>query len=257
MLVLSIDTSGREGGVALARGGNSRFEVIGSATISGGTYSAQLVPRITNLLGAHKIAKTQIEGFAVASGPGSFTGLRVGIAAVKALAEALGKPIAAVSLLEAIAILTIEQQRKIAANDPDSRERQVRSQRLVALLDAGRDETYLGEYNWAAGQLSCVRELLLANADLLQHLHSFTAGVTVISAAEPQLADLLTKKDVSVIAVPRPSTEAIARIGIDKLMRGEAVPADTLDANYIRRSDAEIFSLPRLQHPTPGKTRSG
>src|SRR5438045_2183211 len=185
MLVLGIDTSGRNGGVALARGGASRFELVGTAAISGGSYSAQLVPRITNLLGAYKILKTQLDGFAVASGPGSFTGLRVGIAAVKGLAEALEKPIAAVSVLEAIAVLTIEQQRKMAANDPDSRERQVRSQSLITLLDAGRNEIYVGEYNWAAGRLTCTRELLLANSHLLQHLSGLSSGVTVISAPEP------------------------------------------------------------------------
>ena len=257
MLVLGIDTSGRNGGVALARGGGSRFELIGSAAISGGSYSAQLVPRITNLLGAYKIPKTQLDGFAVASGPGSFTGLRVGIAAVKGLAEALDKPIAAVSVLEAIAILTIEQQRKIAANDPDSREREVRSQSLITLLDAGRNESYVGEYHWAAGRLTCARELLLANSDLLQHVSNMAAGITVISTSESQLAAMFAEQDVSVIAVPRPGPETIARIGIDKLMRGDTVPAETLDANYIRRSDAEIFSLPKLQPSTRPKAQSG
>ena len=257
MLVLGVDTSGRNGGVALARGDAGRFELIGSAAISGGSYSAQLVPRITNLLGAYKILKTQLEGFAVASGPGSFTGLRVGIAAVKALAEALDKPIAAVSVLEAIAVLTIEQQRKIAANDPDSRERQVRSQRLITLLDAGRNEIYLGEYNWAAGRLSCARELLLGSDELLQHVSHLAAGVAVISTPEPLLASMLAENEMSVIAVPRPNPETIARIGMEKLMRGETILSETLDANYIRRSDAEIFSLPKLQDSTPPKTRSG
>jgi tRNA threonylcarbamoyladenosine biosynthesis protein TsaB len=255
MLVLGVDTSGRNGGVALARGGTGRYDLIGSAAISGGTYSAQLVPKITNLLGAYKIAKNQLDAFVVASGPGSFTGLRVGIAAVKGLAEALGKPIAAVSVLEATALLAIEEQKKIAANDPDARERQLRSHRVIALLDAGRDEIYVGEYNWAVGQLSCARELLLANADMLQYLDNLASGITVVATPEAELATKLAEKGISVIGVPRPGPESVARIGIDKLTRGETAPAERLDANYIRRSDAELFSLPKLQEPS--KAQSG
>jgi len=70
--------------------------------LAGGAFSAQLVPQIAALLEKHGYSKHDLGAFAVASGPGSFTGLRVGLAAIKALAEALQKLIAAVSLLEAV-----------------------------------------------------------------------------------------------------------------------------------------------------------
>ena len=71
--------------------------------LTGGAFSAQLVPQIAALLEKHGHSKSDLGAFAVASGPGSFTGLRVGLAAIKALAEALQKPIVAISLLEAVA----------------------------------------------------------------------------------------------------------------------------------------------------------
>src|ERR1043166_10140220 len=97
MLVLAIDTSGRQGSVALARGDEKSFQLIQSVAIEGGTFSAELVPQIAELFAQHNLTKEQIDAFAAASGPGSFTGLRVGLAAIKALAEILEKPIAAVS----------------------------------------------------------------------------------------------------------------------------------------------------------------
>src|SRR5215469_18552532 len=105
MLLLSADTSGKHGSIALVRchenGSCQSNEVV---PLLEGTFSAQLVPQIASLLSKHGLSKKDIGGFAVTTGPGSFTGLRVGLAAIKALAEVLAKPIAAVSLLEAVAV---------------------------------------------------------------------------------------------------------------------------------------------------------
>src|SRR5271157_5662539 len=126
MLLFITDTSGKYGSVALARASRSPDEVnvIESVPLAGGTFSAQLVPQISALLAKHGFTKNDIGGFVVVSGPGSFTGLRVGLAAIKALAEILGKPIAAVSLLKAIALNSGAQGN------------------ITALLDAGRNEVY-------------------------------------------------------------------------------------------------------------------
>ena len=87
MLILAIDTSGKSGGISLAEGGPNSFRILGSSPIAGGTFSAQLVPTLSSLLQKHGLAAKDIEGFAAASGPGSFTGLRVGLSAIKGLAE--------------------------------------------------------------------------------------------------------------------------------------------------------------------------
>src|ERR1700687_2436515 len=129
MLVLAIDTSGRLGSIALARGHeDGSCDVIEVVPLAGGTFSAQLVPQVAAFLSKHGFTKHDIDAFAVASGPGSFTGLRVGLAAIKALAEILAKPIAAVSLLE-VCVFASSVQGKV-----------------MAALDTGRGDVYVGEY---------------------------------------------------------------------------------------------------------------
>src|SRR5229473_5341252 len=130
MLLLAADTSGKHGTIALAQcGPGEGCNVVEVVPLEGGTFSAQLVPQIAALLTKHGFSKTDIGGLAVVSGPGSFTGVRVGLAAIKALAEVLQKPIAAVSLLEAVVVASGSQGR------------------VTAVMDAGRGEVYAGEYD--------------------------------------------------------------------------------------------------------------
>ena len=94
MLLLAADTSGKNGSIALAQcSPDGNCEALEVVPLSGGMFSAQLIPQIAELLKRHNFSKHDLDGFAVASGPGSFTGLRVGLAAIKALAEVLSKPI--------------------------------------------------------------------------------------------------------------------------------------------------------------------
>ena len=104
MLIVAIDTSGRKGSVALCRGDADSFEVLQLIPLEGGTYSARLMPTISSLLECNRFDKKDVDGFVVVSGPGSFTGLRVGLATVKGLCEVLQKPLAVVSMLEAVAV---------------------------------------------------------------------------------------------------------------------------------------------------------
>jgi tRNA threonylcarbamoyladenosine biosynthesis protein TsaB len=224
MLLLVTDTSGKHGSVALVRAGpasGSEIRLLESVPLAGGTFSAQLVPQIAGLLSKHGLNQKAIDGFIVISGPGSFTGLRVGLAAIKALAEILGKPIVPLSLLEVIAT---------AANTEGN---------LLAVLDAGRGEVYTGEYivgrDAAARNLS--EELLPRNAFL-----SPRRGL-VVSTADTGLAQIAREAGMTVHQVTV-DAESIARVGWRKLQSGETVSPEQLDANYIRRSDAEIFSKP-------------
>src|SRR3954464_3771659 len=95
MLILSIDTSGKNGSVALARGDADKFDLVATSPVEGGTFSAQLIPQIARILSENNLKKSDIDGFAAATGPGSFTGLRIGLTAVKGLAGKLPKPIRA------------------------------------------------------------------------------------------------------------------------------------------------------------------
>src|SRR5450755_1172033 len=113
MLILAADTSGKHGSIALAQADSGgAYNVLEVVPLAGGTFSAQLIPQLAALLSKHGFSK---HAFAVASGPGSFTGLRVGLAAIKALAEVLSKPITTVSVLAAVAAAGRSQGRVLAA----------------------------------------------------------------------------------------------------------------------------------------------
>ena len=221
MLILAIDTSGQSGGITLAEANAGSFHVVETAAIAGGTFSAQLIPTLAALLKKHGYGVKDLGGFAAASGPGSFTGLRVGLSAIKGLAETLHKPIATVSVLEALASLA----------DRDGK--------IAAAMDAGRKEVFLGLYEKSAGELSRQREELLTQQDFLATLA--TERPAVIITGDSALAELASASHSAVVVVTSPGSEVIARIGARKLLAGETVSVEALDANYLRRSDAEIF----------------
>jgi len=224
MLFLVTDTSGRQGSVALARAqehDRSDPEVIEVAPLAGGTFSAQLVPQIAELLAKHGVAKADIDAFIVVSGPGSFTGLRVGLAAVKALAEILKKPIVSVSLLEVIATASHAQGK------------------VAAVLDASRGDVYFGLYEILGDSVQVLREQLLSRAELLS-----LATESTVATTEPTLAAMAHEANLSVAVVETPEAEMITRLGLKKLKAGETVSPEQLEANYMRRSDAEAFVKP-------------
>jgi tRNA threonylcarbamoyladenosine biosynthesis protein TsaB len=225
MLVVAIDTSGRKGSVALCRGDHDRFEVLQLTSLEGGTYSAQLMPCIADALQQNKLQKGQVDGFVVVSGPGSFTGLRVGLATVKGLCEVLQKPLAAVSMLEAVA-LTHGRAGGTA----------------TIVLDAGRAEVYVGEYEVFAEHAAIAREYI---AKLDAFATEAASGAGHLLTTDAKVAEALQTANVDVRLVPAIQADEIGRIGIRKLLAADTVDPATIDVNYIRRSDAEIFSTPK------------
>jgi tRNA threonylcarbamoyladenosine biosynthesis protein TsaB len=219
MLLLVTDTSGRNGTVALARAGDrDQIDLLEVVPLAGGMFSAQLVPQIAALLQRHGISKTDLDGFVVVSGPGSFTGLRVGLAAIKALAEVLQKPVAAVSLLELIAIASR------------------REGRVVAVLDGGRGEVFFGAYEIAGDSVQVLREELLSKAEFLSE-----ARDSVVATPDPALVAAARDAGLALVALEPLSAGMIASFGWKKLQAGVTVSPEQLEANYMRRSDAEIF----------------
>ena len=208
MLLLAIDTSGKDGSIGLARCRAADCKIIGLAPLDGGAFSAQLIPQIAALLTMHGVTKQDIGALAATSGPGSFTGLRVGLAAVKALAQVLDKPVAAVSLLEAIAS---------ARRGP-----------VIAAMDAGRKDIYVRQEDGS--------ESLLTQQEFLAVAHA-----QPILTPDKSIADLARSAGLKVEEVPRPRSDAIARLGWEKIQSGQTVSPEALDANYLRRSD-QIFA---------------
>jgi tRNA threonylcarbamoyladenosine biosynthesis protein TsaB len=258
-LLLAVDTSGKNGSVALARvtPGQSEIVVLEVVPLTGGAFSAQLVPQIGALLGKHGYSKNDMGAFAVANGPGSFTGLRVGLAAIQGLAEALRKPVVAISLLEAIACSGPERGR------------------VLAVLDAGRGDLYAGDYEIegedggqvsnvaamgvpaasvparrVAGRAQMRSEHLLSRDGFLAEASLQAGGLTAVITPDSALAEAfrasLGNLGLRVVESEYPNSAVIARIGWERLERGQAVRPEELEANYIRQSDAEIFAKPRL-----------
>jgi len=250
MLLLVTDTSGKHGSVALARAGAEPkpddVTMIEAVPLVGGTFSAQLVPQIAALLAKHQLSKTDIGAFIVVSGPGSFTGLRVGLAAIKALAEILHKPIVPVSLLEVVAQSVIFVAASCAgATKPTS-------VLYAVALDAGRGEAFVGQYEITVtgkktSTFRCTRESLLPLEELAVLAES--GSVQWIATPDAAVLDFLRRR--SAITAKhilnqreRPRSAGVVKVGWRKLQAGETVTPEQLEANYIRRSDAEIFSKP-------------
>lgn len=217
MLILAADTSGKHGSIALAQCEGTVCAALDVVPLTGGTFSAQLVPQIAALLARHGLSKTDIVGFAVASGPGSFTGLRVGLAAIKALADVLNTPVAAISLLEAVALSAGIQGEVRAA------------------LDAGRGEVYVGDYQVNGSGAHLVAERLLG-------LDSLGKTAALLVTPDKAVVDAARAWGLHVLEVDRPESDVIARLGWQRIQAGQTVSPEELDANYIRRSDAEILA---------------
>lgn len=223
MLLLSIDTSGRQGGIALARGDTASVEIIASTNLIGGTFSAELIPQIAEVLQTRDHRASELEAVVAVTGPGSFTGLRVGLSAAKALAEALHLKIAAVSSLEALAFIAMSRGKNL-------------SRKIMSLIDAGRGEVYAGIYEQEESVMRKTNELLLP---CRQAIETAQAEDLQMATIDPNLASGFPEMNL----VQGKLCEAAARVGWRKLLAGEVTDVLALDANYIRKSEAEYAKV--------------
>lgn len=217
-MILAIDTTHPWGSLALARGETALEEV---EMESPDGFAHVLYAPLAELLERHGLRPQDIACFAAAAGPGSFTGVRVGLACIKGLAEACGKPAVGVSNLEAIAFFGSAPLR-------------------AAVMDARRGEVYGAVYD-AEGRLAAPE--MVTRFDCW--LESIPAGpVEFVYAGFPDFQAMLAGTRFAAApmrAAPRSLAGAIARIAYRRLCRGEAQDPAALDANYVRRSDAELF----------------
>ena len=209
-LILALDTTGARGSLALVRGA----EVIDETLLESADGFAHLVHReIAAMLARQGMTLRDIDGFASASGPGSFTGVRVGLTAMKGLAEALGRPMFGVSNLRALAWFGESALRG-------------------ALIDARRGEVYGAVYD-ASG--AAVAEETVGPLD--RFLRSLRAGDVQI-LVDPGFA---LELDRPVCTVSEGLARAIGAIAGERLRAGESPDPAGVDANYVRRADAELF----------------
>ena len=212
-LILALDTTHEFGSVALVRGPEIVEELPLHAPNG---FSHMLYPHLAALLDRHRIPLPSVDLFAAASGPGSFTGVRVGLSCIKGLAEALRRPAVAISNLQALSTFGTAALRAV-------------------VIDARRGEIYGALYDSAARLVS--PEVV---AKLSTWLATLPATLEFISPDfAPFQSELATSRFAAapVVTAPRSLAAAIARLAL------AAEPQDpaALDANYVRRSDAELL----------------
>jgi tRNA threonylcarbamoyladenosine biosynthesis protein TsaB len=201
-MLLGIDTCGGSGSVALAQWRESRLELVSDAELAGRTYSALLVPKVRELIEEQHCGPQDLEAIVVVHGPGSFTGIRVGLSTAKGLAEALSIPLLAVSRLAVLAA-------KAGTN--------------AAVLDAGRGEFYIRLQE---------DEALLTPEEIRERLPG-TLAVCEESAA---------KLFPGAVLVQPPTAADALRYALPRLAANDFDDIATIDGDYVRRSDAELFA---------------
>jgi tRNA threonylcarbamoyladenosine biosynthesis protein TsaB len=217
-VILGVDTTHEFGSLALLRG-EELVEELPLHSPEG--FGHILYGHLARLLERHGVAISQIACFSAAAGPGSFTGVRIGLACVKGLAEAVSRPVVAVSNLAAMA-------------------RYGKSPLRAPVLDARRGEIYGAVYS-AAGELVSAEVAAKFPAWLASLPEAEIEFVAAdFSPFRPALAGTRFE-GARVTAAPRALAAAVARIARERFRQGLAADPAAIDANYVRRSDAELL----------------
>ena len=218
MTILALDTTSEFGSLAVRASGETIAE-IGLHAPEG--FAHLIFPAITNVLKDAGVSLEQLDCFAAASGPGSFTGVRVGLAAIKGLAEATGKRAVGVSNLRAMSSFGNLAHRAV-------------------VLDARRGEVFAAIYNEHLGIL--VPEAVLNFSTWLENLRLPLYEFIWMSGAPFRSALEGTRfAEMPFIEVPRNLAAAVAYCAEIDRQNGKWLDPAALDANYVRRSDAELF----------------
>jgi tRNA threonylcarbamoyladenosine biosynthesis protein TsaB len=223
MRILGIETATRTGGAAIV----TETGVLAAYTLNvEATHSERLMAAVDRVLSDSGTARGDIDGFAVSIGPGSFTGLRIGVSTAKGLAFTTGKPVAAVPSLRAL-----------AWNIPHA------VHPVCPLFDARKGEVYAALYRHEAGGLATIMpERVLT----LHELSAEAKGPTIFTGE----GSLLFRDEIrsrfgerAYFAPPAatvPSAASVAEIGLGMLRSGGASDPDALTPLYIRRPEAEV-----------------
>lgn len=230
MYILGIETSTRTGSVAVV----SEDSVIAQYSLNiEVTHSERLMSTVDRVLKDTGLVIADIDGYAVAIGPGSFTGLRIGLAAVKGLALVTGRPVAAVPTLKAL-----------AGNLPYS------AYPVCPMLDARKKEVYAATYRLEGADMAQI----MAEAVLSLSLLSERISEKTLFTGE---ASHLFREDIEKIFGDRalfapvssilPSAATVAGIGLNMIKSGKKTAPDSLTPMYIRRPEAEVAWEKRTQ----------
>jgi len=232
MLILALETSTLTGSVALMdaspREGASGENILGEHTLNiAATHSERLMPAIDRILRETSVALENVQGIALALGPGSFTGLRIGVSTVKGLGYALNVPVAGVPTLDALA-----QNLRFASHP------------VCPVLDARKKEVYAAIFrgDGEGGLHKMDTDWLLSPEDLCSRIHEKTIflgnglkiyGETLRGRLGPHA--LFAPPELSL-----PRAVNVARLALEKFQKGLTLDLFSFTPVYLRRSEAEI-----------------
>ena len=207
-MLLGIDTCGARGTVALGRVVAGGVEIAGQVELAGGEFAARIVAVIGELLAAEGLAVKDLAGIVAVEGPGTFTGIRIGLSTAKALAEATGVPIVTVSRLRLLA--------ELAGTG-------------CAALDAHRGQVFLGVYGETATEV-------LVTAGEFQGMQVPGA----VAFCEEGVAQLLeTVAEADLVRTAAPTAADALRLGLGRWEKKEFADVAELDGYYLRGADAK------------------
>ena len=236
MSILAIDTATQVSSVAVLKEGRLLAELTMQGKL---THSETLLPHIEQVLKMAAVAKEELTGIAVSNGPGSFTGLRIGLAAAKAMSYVLGIPLVGVSTLQALAY-------QLPAPGV----------RVMCLLDAQKGNAYVESYRWENNSLQVVDSVQVAKiTDIVAACANMNEQVILLGdAVQKKVAGKLELPANVSVAPPHivmPRAACVAMLGQAKLLAGEKDNVMDLEPVYIRRSEAEV--LWEKRHPEEAK----
>lgn len=226
MKILGIDAATQVAGVGIV----DETKVIAEGWLNTGkTHSQRLLPLLDSLLQNSQITWDDIHGLAVTVGPGSFTGLRIGLATVQGLAQVLRKPVAGIVSLDALA-------ENVAGV----------SGLVCPILDARKNEVYTALYRSEEDRMIRLSPYQAINPEvLLKELVSLDEKVTFLGDAVPVFQDLI-KGVLGERAFFAPLTRnllrgvEVAALGMKKFQQGQAENYFEIKPFYLRPSEAEV-----------------
>lgn len=225
MNLLAFETSGRAASVAVMKKGRIVGEMTSSTRLN---HSEKLMPMIHSVLTQSEMTIRDVEALAVAAGPGSFTGIRIGISTAKGLAQALEIPVATVSSLQAL-----------ACNLPYT------DMLICPLMDARRNQVYSGVFRWEGAELVTVLEEDAYDLDELLFVLKGKEGPAVFTGEdavrfEDRIREAMGKNGL--MAMPQavyPRAASVAALGLLAFEAGRVGDAFSIQPSYLRQAEAE------------------
>ena len=221
MKILAVDTSTMMSSISILE---NDIIIADSSINQKETHSEMLIPLIKRMLDDLKIKASDIDLFAIAKGPGSFTGLRIGMTSLKAMAQALDKPIIGISTLKGMAYSILNENY------------------VLSIIDARGKRYFAGLYKWNNRELEMKFEEIVEEQELEKRIQGLDKP-TIVGEAIRKLP--LSIKDDSNIRLAHPGlnngiSKNIAILAKKQFEKGEIDSTFDITPNYLRKSQAEI-----------------